>query len=159
MTVPTNSTGPAAPSASSFLRPVASIVEWFGYIRAWIIGLSPSGSDRYETAWTNIPVGAGFTQSGQAPQFKRVGKVYYFRGDIGVSSGSMTAGAAHSLSGVISDLAAVPWRSTVRAGWGPNAGGAVRLFIEAGIIKTYIPAGQTAVNYVSLSGLSGLVVE
>lgn len=159
MTVPTNSTGPAAPSASSFLRPVASIVEWFGYIRAWIIGLSPSGADRYETAWTDIPIAAGHSNKGQAPQMKRIGKVYYFRGDIGPNSGYFAPGETAALSGVISELGTVPWRSTVRAAWGPASGGPVRIYIEAGVIKAFIPAGQTSVDYISLAGLSGLTIS
>lgn len=159
MSVPTNSTGPAAPAPASFLRPIASIVEWLGYIRSWIVGLSPTGADRYETAWTDIPLNSGYALGGQAPQYKRIGKVYYFRGDIGRTSGNLAAGTIHSLSGVISDLAGIPWRSTVRSAWGPNAGGSVRLFIEAGVIKTYVPADQSVVTYVSLSALSGLAAS
>lgn len=50
MSTPLTSSAPSAPTRSSPLRPVLSFSEWFGYIRTWILGMSPEGLP-YNSGW------------------------------------------------------------------------------------------------------------
>ena len=80
MSTPTTSPAPAAPATSSPLRPISSIVEWLGYVRTWILGLSPAGAEKYDTKWVGITLGSGYTALGVAPAVRRVGKRIEYRG-------------------------------------------------------------------------------
>lgn len=160
MTVPTNSPAPQAPSPSSLLRPISSITEWWGYIRTWILGLSPAGATTYETAWTDVQIASGFELSGQKPQVKRIGKVIYYRGGIKPLSGDFTTAALVTVGEVPAEFATSYWqRSQSVIGAGGNVGKFATAQVDAAgkIIIRLSPGNEVA--SVELKNLSGYTVD
>lgn len=80
MSTPTTSAAPSAPATSSPLRPITSFIEWFGYVRTWILGLSPAGSTVYDTGWQAITPSVGTGAEGFG--VRRIGREVFIRGSI-----------------------------------------------------------------------------
>lgn len=155
---------PTVPTESSIAAPSGGFSSWFRNIGDWLNSLSPSGASQYETDWTNITIASGYAIGGSTPQWKRIGKVYYFRGEIkpnpaNFPSGNFTVNTSLTLSAAIPGLTNVFPADTVKTGWGPATAGPVRVWLQSAAISLFVPTGQTNVSYVALGALSGITVE
>lgn len=160
MSVPTNSAAPAAPSASSLLRPISSITEWWGYIRSWIIGLSPAGATVHDTQWKDVAIAPGHELSGQKPQVRRIGKVIYFRGGVKPLSGNFTTAALVTVGTAPAEFAPSYWQrsqSVISAGGNVGKHATAQISAAGEIIIRLAPGVDVA--SVELKNLSGYTAD
>lgn len=159
MSTPTTSAAPQSPTGSSLLRPISSITEWWGYIRTWILGLSPAGSTVYETGWEAIEIASGHELSRESPLVKRIGKVIYVRGGIKPVSGSFINTAWVKVGTMPAAFAPSYWQrsqSAITVGGNSGFTGTAQVTVS-GEILVRIPAGVTVEN-VELKGISGYLL-
>ena len=92
MSTPQDSAAPPAPEPStpSFVGTATTVVRFLKGFRDWILGLSPTGADRYDTGWVNLALINGWSvASGLTPQVRRVGRQVRIRGRVSGGSGAI----------------------------------------------------------------------